>query len=114
MGIETTETMIKGVLVLAIKTARLDASNSPDLRLLLLERIEQGQGYIVLDLAAVSFMDSSALGALIAAIKRMGTVGMIGLARPTPTVARLLTLTRMDKVFTIAPSVEDAVAKIAD
>lgn len=113
MSIETTEDIVQGVLVLGVKTARLEAANTPEFRLALLERIDRGHGQIVLDLGEVEFIDSSALGALIAAVKRMGAVGSIALARPNPTVARLLALTRMDKVFAITPSVDEAVEKLA-
>lgn len=113
MSIETTENSVRGVLVLAIKTSRIDAANAPEFRLALLERIDAGQTQIVLDLGAVEFMDSSALGALIAAVKRMQAIGTIALARAKPTVSRLLALTRMDKVFTITASVDDAVVQLA-
>lgn len=113
MSIETTKDILQGVLVLGIRTGRLDAANSPDFRIALLEQIDKGHGQIVVDLGQVDFMDSSALGALIGAVKRMGAVGTIALARPNPTVARLLTLTRMDKVFAITGSIDEAVEKLA-
>lgn len=113
MSIEAKESIVSGVLVLALETPRIDAANAPDFRVLLLERIDAGHTQIVLDLASVQFMDSSALGALIAAVKRMRAIGTIALARANPTVSRLLTLTRMDKVFTIAATVDDAVAQLA-
>lgn len=112
MTVEVTESLRQGVLLLQIATSRIDASNAPDFRLLLIERIEQGHGQIVIDLAQVEFMDSSALGALIAAVKRMGAIGSIALARPGPAVARLLSLTRMDKVFVITATVDDAMQKL--
>lgn len=113
MSIETTEDIVEGVLVMAVKTQRLDAANTPEFRLVLLERIEKGHGQIVLDLGDVEFIDSSALGALIGAVKRMGAIGTIALACPNSTVSRLLNLTRMDKVFVITKTVDDALAKLA-
>lgn len=113
MSIETTETVVQGVLVLGIRTARLDAANSPDFRIALMEQVDKGQGQIVIDLGQVEFMDSSALGALISAVKRMGAVGAIALARPNANLTRLLTLTRMDKVFAITATIDEAVEKLA-
>lgn len=112
MSIETTEDIVQGVLVLCIRTARLDAANSPDFRIALMERVDKGHGQIVVDLGQVDFMDSSALGALIGAVKRMGSVGTIALARPNANVTRLLTLTRMDKVFAITATIDEAVEKL--
>ncbi|NAZ36859.1 STAS domain-containing protein [Rubellimicrobium sp. CFH 75288] len=110
---QTEETVQDGVLVVGVRVPRLEASNAPEFRRTLIERIEAGHQQIVIDLAQVQFIDSSALGALIGAVKRMGALGTIALAAPNGTLSRLLTLTRMDKVFPITETVEDAVAKLA-
>ena len=49
-------------------------------------------------------MDSSGLGALVAGLKRLGSLGAHG------AVQRLFQLTRMDKVFALHPTIDDAVA----
>lgn len=113
MSIDMDENMVEGVLVLKIRSDRIDAANAPAFRLVLLDRIDRGRAQIVLDLGLVEFMDSSALGALIAAVKRMNAIGTIALADPKPAISRLLALTRMDKVFTITTSIEDAVKQLA-
>ncbi|WP_114964556.1 STAS domain-containing protein [Alkalilacustris brevis] len=102
----------EGVLVLEIREPRLEARNAPEFRALLVQRIEQGDELIVLDMAQIEFIDSSALGALIGAIKKMGPLGSIAIARISPTLERLLKLTRMDKVFPIHSTVEEAVEKL--
>lgn len=101
--------MQDGVLVLKIDEPRLEARNAPELRRSLLDRIEAGNELIVLDMAAVEFMDSSALSALIGAIKRMGPMGSIAVAGMRPALLRLFQLTRMDKVFRINATVDGAV-----
>ena len=102
-----------GVTVLGVLAPRLDASVAPDLRAELLGRIEGGVQSLVLDLSAVTFMDSSALGALIAAVKRIGPTGSIAIAGSNAAVQTLFSLTRMDKVFPMFPTVHDAVTKLA-
>jgi len=102
------------VLVLEITETRLEASNAPDLRELLIHRIENGTHQIVLDLKNVTFMDSSALGALIGAIKKMGPLGTLALAGASGPVLQLLKMTRMDKVFQIYPSATTALAKLGE
>lgn len=100
-------------LVLRALEARLDASNAPDLRVALATHIAAGEQQIVLDLQNVEFMDSSALGALINAVKQMGPLGTISIANVGSAVNRLLTLTRMDKVFPVSKTVEEALEKLA-
>ncbi len=102
------------VLLLEILEPRLEARNAPELRELLIGRIENGSQQIILDLKTVNFMDSSALGALIGGLKKMGPLGTLALAGATGPVLQLLTLTRMDKVFAIYPSASDALAKFEE
>lgn len=99
----------EGILVLDIREPRLEARNAPEFRALLIQRIEGGADAIVLDMSQVEFIDSSALGALIGAIKKMGPLGRIAIAQASPTIERLLKLTRMDKVFPIHATVDSAV-----
>jgi anti-sigma B factor antagonist len=102
------------VLLLEIEEARLEAINAPELRELLIGRIENGDHQIVLDLKLVNFMDSSALGALIGAIKKMGPLGTLALAGATGPVLQLLKLTRMDKVFPLYTSAAAALTKLEE
>lgn len=104
-----TEDRSGGICVLRPKLARLDASVASALRDALIERISRGEQTIILDLGEVTFMDSSALGALIAAAKRLGPTGTIAIAAMAAPVAKLFTLTRMDRVFLVKASVQDAV-----
>lgn len=103
-----------GVLLIEINEPRLEASNAPELRELLIGRIETGRDQIILDLKYVNFMDSSALGALIGGIKRMGPLGTLALAGATGPVMQLLKLTRMDKVFALHSSVRAALSQMGD
>ena len=101
------------VLVLRVGETRVDAAGAPALRDELLRQIDAGHSQIVLDLSATDFMDSSGLGALVSAMKRLGSRGTLAIAGASGAVARLFTLTRMDRVFALHPSVDAAVAKMA-
>lgn len=69
-----------------------------------------GGRQVVLDLAGVRFMDSSGLVALMNATTRMRKVaGDLRVASPSPSVSRLLGLTRMDKVFAVFATREAAI-----
>jgi len=70
---------------------------------------DEGGRQVVVDLAAVSFMDSSGLMALINASNHFKRAyGELRVARPSDAVQRLFGLTRMDAVFRIFPSREGA------
>lgn len=106
------ETQDDVILVLEISEKRLEASNAPDLRDLLVGRIETGADQIVLDLRQVNFMDSSALGALIGGVKKMRGLGTLALSGANGPVLQLLKLTRMDKVLPLYPSISDALEEM--
>jgi anti-sigma B factor antagonist len=62
-----------------------------------------------MDLASVTFMDSSGLGAMVAALKSLDgrRLELCGL---TGAVDKVFTLTRMDKVFVIHVDADQAIA----
>lgn len=63
-----------------------------------------GPARVVLDLAEVTFVDSSGLGAIVAAMKFLAPALRLELAALQPNVARVFRLTRMDGVFVIHES----------
>jgi anti-sigma B factor antagonist len=63
---------------------------------------------VLLDLSEVTFLDSSGLGALVAAMKLIGPERRLELAALQASVERVFRLTRMDTVFTIHRSVAAA------
>lgn len=72
--------------------------------------VEGGTGNVVLDLSSVTFIDSSGLGAIVAARKLLGSDRELELAGLQPAVAKVMSLTRMDTVFRIHTDVEAAEA----
>ncbi len=101
------------ILVLRVGETRLDAAKAPALRNELLRHIDAGHSQIVLDLSGTEFMDSSGLGALVSAVKRLGSRGTLAIAGAQGAVTRLFALTRMDRVFALHPNTEAAIAQMA-
>ena len=67
---------------------------------------------IVLDLARMTFICSTGLGALIAAhATAAARKARLRLAAPQPDVMQVLETTRLTRLFDVCPSVEDAVGK---
>ncbi len=101
------------VTVLAV-AGRLDSGQSSRLALEWARLPEGGQVKIVLDLSGMEWVDSSGVGALVSLAKqaraRGGAVKAAGLQRQPMEVFRLL---RLQLVFELCDSVEEAVAHFA-
>jgi anti-sigma B factor antagonist len=109
MEIETK--VVNGITVAKLCDTRLDAAQAVRFKEGLRELSEGGAEHIVLDMTDIVFMDSSGLGAVVSVMKQMGRDKTLELAALTTAVAKVFTLTRMDKIFGIYPSVEDALSK---
>ncbi|CAM3524047.1 STAS domain-containing protein [Parendozoicomonas haliclonae] len=96
--------------VVEIGEARLDASQATPFRDYMFDLINQGQTQLVVDLSQVNFMDSSGLGAIVSVLKQLGDKGAVELASPQKAVNDLFDLTCMDQIFTIHPSVDQALS----
>lgn len=97
-----------GALIVTLR-GRLDANNSPECRQRLQEYAQAGGCRLILDLSGLEFVDSSGLGVLLTAHKLAGAKGGdVRLACPTPSVRRLLTLTRLDRIFACFESLDEA------
>lgn len=94
--------------VVKLQEARLDAAMAVRFKDALRVMVDDGVTYMLLDMSEVKFMDSSGLGAVVSQFKYMGNDRKFELAGLTPTVAKVFKLTRMDTVFTIHDSADDA------
>ena len=102
----------RGVAVVAPTVGRLDASVAPAFRQAVLKLVEGGETRLVLDLARLEFLDSSGLGAMVSILKALGSKGSLAVTGVHGAVQSLFQLTRMDKVFVIAASADEAVARM--
>lgn len=98
------------ILVVAVHETRIDASVAIHFKDRMREETESAPGRVILDLAAVDFIDSSGLGAIVAAMKQLGTQNPLELAGLNENVDKVFRLTRMDTVFRIHNSLDDAFA----
>jgi anti-sigma B factor antagonist len=73
--------------------------------------LEEGKVYLLVDLSAVGFLDSSGLGALVRALTNSQKEGgQTKLLNAGPQVRRLLEMTKLDSVFEIHDDLERAVS----
>jgi anti-sigma B factor antagonist len=106
------ENKIGDVLVTKVLDSRIAADVAPRFKAQLAEYMTQGNRSIVLDLGAVTFIDSSGLGALVSSLKSMGKDGDLVVCGASGAVASMFKLTRMDKVFRMYPNTEEAVTAL--
>jgi len=90
-----------GTVVLAVK-GEIDLHTVPELREQLLGQLTTGTPIVVLDMADVSFIDSTGLSVLITALKRARSLGGdVKLRTPSHQTYKVLELTRLHQVFEI-------------
>ncbi|HRJ51735.1 MAG TPA: STAS domain-containing protein [Candidatus Thiothrix moscowensis] len=99
--------------IATIEEARMDAAVAPELKNHIAQLLTDGKTRIVLDISAVTFMDSSSLGALVSLLKMVGNRGDLVIAGAKGIVADLFKLTRMDRVFRMAADVDAALGMVA-
>lgn len=88
-------------LLVTVLAERIDAMVAVQFKDALRQATLEGPERVVLDLSRVAFLDSSGLGALVAAMKALGPDRRLDLLSPLPAVEKVLRLTRMDSVFRI-------------
>lgn len=93
---------------------RLTMANASELKSELLSLTSESNPQIVLDMAGVSFTDSSGLAVLVAVYKSaVENTGEVVLLSPQPSVQSLLELTRLQEIFEIYNDVKTAVDRLA-
>jgi anti-sigma B factor antagonist len=101
-----------GVTVVTL-AGELDLAAAPVLRERLAEAAGSAERGVVLDMAEVTFVDSSALRELLRARAALEAAGArLVLAAVGPPVARLLELTQTSDVLLLAPGVEQALRRL--
>ena len=91
-------------LIVHVDAPRIDAAGALAFKDGIKALSDVNTGRMVLDLGAVGFIDSSGLGAVVAAMKQLGPGQTLELAALTPPVEKVFRLTRMDTVFRIHPT----------
>ncbi|MGH1424214.1 MAG: STAS domain-containing protein [Pseudooceanicola sp.] len=99
---------------ITVDETRIDAAAAIRFKDRMREVIPQDARRIVLDLGAVTFIDSSGLGAIVSVMKQLDDGQRLELAALQPNVDRVFRLTRMDTVFPIHSCIAEAVRNHAD
>ncbi len=98
--------------VVAVR-GEIDLFTAPELKSALADAIEEGRLRIVVDLTETTFLDSTALGVLIGAVKRLRSrEGRLTIVNTDDNIAKTFEITGLDQIFTIRASRDDAVAAL--
>ncbi|MEJ2020702.1 MAG: STAS domain-containing protein [Maritimibacter sp.] len=98
------------VRLIKVREDRIDAAVAIQFKDRMREETEDGPPRVLLDMSRVNFLDSSGIGAVVAAKKQLGPERALELAGLTPAVEKVFRLTRLDSVFTIHADVAAATA----
>ena len=89
----------------------IDLNASPDFQQELLALLDRRPTALVVDLSDVPYMDSSGVASLVKVLSRARTADIrLALAALTPRVRSVLEITRLDTVFELHDTVQEALA----
>lgn len=99
-----------GVVVVGVD-GQLIVGNRHDLKQKVLDGVEQGDTKFVIDFSNTGYIDSSGLGVLVSLAKKIREAGGdLKLAALNDDLRTLFELTKLDSLFTLTQSAEEAVA----
>jgi anti-sigma B factor antagonist len=99
---------VRGYSVLEV-AGEIDVYTAPQLRERLIALVEGGSRQVVVDLGRVEFLDSTGLGVLVGALKRLRVVGgELLLVCAQERLLKIFRITGLDRVFQLFDSVESA------
>jgi anti-sigma B factor antagonist len=96
--------------IVTVEASRIDAAVAIEFKDKMRDVTASGADRVILDVSTVDFVDSSGLGAIVAAMKQIGPGRKLDLCGLTPNVEAVFRLTRMDTVFNLYASLEEAQA----
>lgn len=111
----TTEQLRRTTFLVSIR-GEIDAYTAPALRTELIAVIEDREAStVVLDLAAVTFLDSTGLGTIVGALRRLRKRnGHLVIVSPPASAARIFQHTGLDSVLDLHPSRAAALSALGD
>ena len=108
----TTEQLSDDAYVISL-SGEVDLYTAPEFKQQLLDVIGKGAKSVVVDFSNTTFIDSTTLGVLVGGVKRLRTNdGQLSLVCSDRNITKIFEITGLDRVFTIYPTRDEAVAKL--
>ena len=92
--------------------SEVDLYTAPEFKQQLLDVIAKGARDVVVDFTRTTFIDSTTLGVLVGGVKRLRAQdGRLALVCSDRNITKIFEITGLDRVFTIYPTRDEALAK---
>lgn len=107
---EIVEEIIDDIVIEIINAERATLKESSHLKNMIYEKIDKGYKNVIIDLSKVDFIDSTFLGVIVNALKKVaGLGGDLKLVGFKPAVRSMFELTRLFRVFDTYSELQDAI-----
>ena len=101
------------VFVIAL-SGEVDLYTAPEFKQQLIDAVAEGARHVVVDLSETTFIDSTTLGVLVGGVRRLREKdGDLSLVCRDRNINKIFEITGLDKVFTIAASRDEALARLS-
>src|SRR5215468_1522460 len=92
----------------------VDLATAPELKEALGEVVSSGASGVLVDLSNATFIDSTTLGVLMGAVKRLRPYGgEIAIACKDPNIRKIFEITLLDRIFEIYPTPDEAIRHLS-
>ena len=109
MAFSIEDRVVDGETQIVAVTGEIDLFTAPEFKQRVAAPIDAGRRHVVVDLTATTFIDSSSLGVLIGAHRRLRRQsGSLVIVCTSDAIAKTFRITGLDSVFTIVPSLDEA------
>ena len=106
-----TDKVDDGTYVISL-AGEVDLYTAPEFKQQLLNVIGEGGKDVVVDFSDTTFIDSTTLGVLVGGVKRLRAQdGRLSLVCSDRNITKIFEITGLDRVFTIYPTRDEALAK---
>jgi anti-sigma B factor antagonist len=88
--------------------AHIGAEEAQDFKTLLKTAVGDGENHIILDMAEVSLIDSTGLGALVSAVRLLKPGREFAICTPQHPFVQVLEMTRLNRIFKVHDTRQEA------
>jgi anti-sigma B factor antagonist len=109
MAFSIEDRAVDGRIHVVAVTGEIDLFTAPEFKQRVSEPIDAGRPHVIVDLTETTFIDSSSLGVLIGAHRRLRRLeGSLVIVCSNEAVAKTFRITGLDSVFTIVSTLDEA------
>lgn len=103
-------TRTEGPFTVVEVSGEVDVYTAPRLREAVVEAIDEGATKLVIDVEQVEFLDSTGVGVMVGALKKVRSAGgTLDIVCTQPRLLKIFDITGLDKVFGLHASLADAI-----